>query len=158
MVNKVEIQKIHPRATIPTYGTTHSAGADLRVVIDQDDVDGSKMPGSIVLNPGEVRLMHTGLRIFIKDSNYVGVIAPRSGLGHKKGVILGNTVGIIDADYNGELMISLWNRSSEAVEITDQQAVAQYLIVPVFQVDFEEVEDFSEQTIRGTGGFGHTGH
>lgn len=157
MLTKVEIQKIHPRATLPTYGTRHSAGADLRVVIDQESEGQEKIAGSITLQPGEVRLMNTGLRVFIKDPNYVGVIAPRSGLGHKKGIILGNTVGVIDADYNGELMISLWNRSSEPVEIIDQQAVAQYLILPVFQVNFEEVSEFSETTDRGAGGFGHTG-
>lgn len=153
MLSKVEIKKIHPRASIPTYGTDHSAGADLRVVVDQKD--GS--PGEIVLAAGEVRLMHTGLKVFIKDPNYVGVIAPRSGLGHKQGVILGNTIGVIDSDYNGELMISLWNRSKTDVTIEDRQAVAQYLILPVHQVEFEEVEEFSETTIRGEGGFGHTG-
>lgn len=153
MLSKVEIKKIHPRATTPRYGTHSSAGADLRVVIDNDD----HTPGQIVLAPNEVRLMHTGLKIFIKDPNFVGVIAPRSGLGHKQGVILGNTVGVIDADYNGELMISLWNRSEKPVTIDDQQAVAQYLILPVHQVEFEEVEEFSETTIRGEGGFGHTG-
>jgi len=153
MLAKVEVIKTHPRAHTPHYATAGAAAADLRVVVD----DENGAPGQIVLQPGEVRLMNTGLKVFVKDHNYMGVIAPRSGMGHKQGVILGNTVGIIDSDYSGELLISLWNRSATPVEITDGQAVAQYIIVPVVHVDFEEVSEFSESTARGAGGFGHTG-
>lgn len=153
-LSHVEVKCVHPRAQLPTYGTEHSAGADLRVVID----DNNGQPSEKELQPGEAYLFDTGLKIFVKDPNYVGMIFPRSGLGHKQGVVLGNLTGIIDADYNGNLFISLWNRTNKPVTITDGQAVAQYVILPVFQVRFEVVDEFSAITQRGEGGFGHTDH
>lgn len=149
MFSNVEVKILDPRAKLPQYGTNGSAGADLRVVLDEP----------LLLQPGETALVGTGLAIFVKDPNYVGLVMPRSGLGHKKGIVLGNLTGVIDSDYHGELKISLWNRSKDgqAVEIQPGDAVAQYLVVPVVQVGFEVVEEFSDNTTRGSGGFGHTG-
>lgn len=149
MFSNVEVKILDPRAKLPQYGTNGSAGADLRVVLDEP----------LLLQPGETALVGTGLAIFVKDPNYVGLVMPRSGLGHKKGIVLGNLTGVIDSDYHGELKISLWNRSKDgqAVEIQPGDAVAQYLVVPVVQVGFEVVEEFSDNTTRGGGGFGHTG-
>lgn len=151
---KTQIKKLHERARLPTYGTPGSAGADLRVVLDDELYNKGH---SLVLKPNEVKLVSTGLSIYLSDPHYVGYIFPRSGLGHKKGLVLGNLTGVIDSDYQGPLMISLWNRSTENILICDGDAVAQYVIMPVIQTTFEQVSDFENETERGSGGFGHTG-
>lgn len=131
---------------IPKYGTSGSAGLDLHACIKE----------AMTLRPGEVFLMSTGLSMYIKDSGYAAMILPRSGLGHKNGIVLGNLVGLIDSDYQGELKVSLWNRSNEPFIINPLDRIAQLVIVPVMQVDLELVDDFTK-TDRGEGGFGSTG-
>ncbi|MFC0322749.1 dUTP diphosphatase [Gallibacterium melopsittaci] len=131
---------------LPSYATEGSAGLDLRALIDE----------KIILQPGETRLIPTGLSIYIADPNLAAVILPRSGLGHKHGIVLGNLVGLIDSDYQGPLMISAWNRSEQPFPIEVGDRIAQLVFVPVVQAEFNIVADF-EQTERGDGGFGHTG-
>jgi dUTP pyrophosphatase len=130
----------------PAYATPGSAGLDLRACLD----------AAIVLNPGETRLIPTGLAIHLADAGYAAMILPRSGLGHKHGVVLGNLVGLIDSDYQGQLMVSLWNRGQEAFTIQPFERIAQMVIVPVVQAQFNLVEDF-DASHRGEGGFGSTG-
>ncbi|AFJ42770.1 dUTP diphosphatase [Francisella orientalis] len=132
---------------IPMYGTEGSAAVDLRACISQVEF----------LNPGECKLIGTGVAINIANPNYAAMILPRSGLGHKKGLVLGNGTGLIDSDYQGELIVSCFNRSQEVVEIEPLMRFAQLVIVPVVQARFDVVEEFSQQTIRAAGGFGHTG-
>jgi dUTP pyrophosphatase len=134
------------RTHLPAYATQGSAGLDLRACID----------ASIELAPGATTLIPTGLAIHIGDPGYAALILPRSGLGHKHGIVLGNLVGLIDSDYQGELMVSCWNRGNAAFTITPQERIAQLVIVPVQQVAFQEVAEFSA-TDRGAGGFGSTG-
>ena len=131
---------------LPTYATEGSAGLDLRALTQE----------KIVLQPGETQLIPTGLSIYISDPNLAAVILPRSGLGHKHGIVLGNLVGLIDSDYQGPLMISAWNRSQQPFTIEVGDRIAQLVFVPVVQAEFNIVTDF-EQTERGSGGFGHTG-
>lgn len=131
---------------LPEYATLGSAGLDLRACI-------SKMK---VLTPGEVALIPVGFAIHLGNSELAAMILPRSGLGHKHGVILGNSTGVIDSDYQGEIMVSLWNRGNFPYTIQPGDRIAQMLIVPVKQVAFEIVEGF-EETVRGAGGFGSTG-
>ena len=131
---------------LPTYATEGSAGIDLRALTQE----------KIVLQPGETQLIPTGLSIYIGDPNLAAVILPRSGLGHKHGIVLGNLVGLIDSDYQGPLMISAWNRSQQPFTIEVGDRIAQLVFVPVVQAEFNIVTDF-EQTERGSGGFGHTG-
>lgn len=132
---------------LPSYGTSGSAGLDLRACIDEP----------ITLEPNSKSvLVSSGLSIFIEDPNFVGMIYPRSGLGHKQGLVLGNLTGVIDSDYQGPLMMSVWNRSQEAIVINPGDRIAQYLVLPVQRVEFTIVDDFVE-TDRGDGGFGHTG-
>ncbi|KGQ39749.1 deoxyuridine 5'-triphosphate nucleotidohydrolase [Gallibacterium anatis] len=131
---------------LPTYATEGSAGLDLRALTQE----------KIVLQPGETQLIPTGLSIYIGDPNLAAVILPRSGLGHKHGIVLGNLVGLIDSDYQGPLMISAWNRSQQPFTIEVGDRIAQLVFVPVVQAEFNIVTDF-EQTERGSGGFGHTG-
>jgi dUTP pyrophosphatase len=131
---------------LPDYATAHSAGMDLRAMIDQP----------IELAPGEAQLVHTGLAIHIGDPGVCAVILPRSGLGHKQGLVMGNLVGLIDADYQGPLMVSLWNRGRLTVTITPGDRVAQLVFLPVVRAAFRQVEQF-ERSERGEGGFGHTG-
>src|SRR5574340_409798 len=128
------------------YATAGSAGLDLRACID----------GPIVLAPGETRLIPTGMAIHLADPGYAALILPRSGLGHKHGIVLGNLVGLIDSDYQGQLMVSAWNRGQQAFELTPMERLAQLVIVPVVQAEFNLVEDF-ESSQRGEGGFGSTG-
>lgn len=146
----VEIKILDPRLgqefPLPSYGTPHSAGLDLRAMIDE----------TLVLAPNEVKLVSTGMSLFLADSNYVGLIKPRSGLGHKKGLVLGNLEGVIDADYQGPLMMSLWNRSPQSITIEPGEAVAQFVVVPMVQLNLNVVKEFSSSTIRGEGGFGST--
>lgn len=146
---KIEIKLLRPNnnISIPKYGTIGSAGIDLQAAID--------MP--ITIKPNDVKLIPTGISIYIHDPNLVGMIYPRSGLGHKKGLILGNGTGIIDSDYQGELFVSAYNRSIEEVAIEPEMKFAQLLLVPIIHADFALVEEFSMDSIRGVGGFGHTG-
>lgn len=134
------------KTQMPAYATPGSAGLDLRAAIDS----------AITLEPGQTVLIPTGMAIHLDDANYAAVILPRSGLGHKHGVVLGNLVGLIDSDYQGELMVSTWNRSQTAFTIEPFERIAQLVIVPVVQAKFNIVEEFNESD-RGEGGFGSTG-
>ena len=131
---------------LPSYATEGSAGLDLRALLD----------APLTLNPGDTVLIRTGLAIYISDPSYAGLILPRSGLGHKHGIVLGNLVGLIDADYQGELMVSCWNRGSEPFVMQPGERLAQYVLVPVVQAEFEIVSEF-QATARGAGGFGSSG-
>ena len=131
---------------IPTYASEGSAGLDLRACIDDP----------LIINPGKTELIPTGISIFIQDPGYAGLILPRSGLGHKHGIVLGNLVGLIDSDYQGELFISTWNRGSSSFTINSLDRIAQLVIVPVSQAKFNLVSDYSKSD-RGDGGFGSTG-
>jgi dUTP pyrophosphatase len=131
---------------LPEYATAHSAGLDLRAMIDQ----------AIELAPGDAQLVPTGMAIHIGDPGVCAVILPRSGLGHKQGLVMGNLVGLIDADYQGPLMVSLWNRGRLPVTITPGDRVAQLVFLPVVRAAFRQVDQF-ERSARGEGGFGHTG-
>lgn len=131
---------------LPEYATGGSAGIDLRACIDND----------IELAPGETTLIPTGMAIHLDDPGLAAVLLPRSGLGHKHGIVLGNLVGLIDSDYQGQLMVSCWNRSSSSFTISVGERIAQMVIVPVVQVNFDIVDEF-EASDRGAGGFGSTG-
>lgn len=131
---------------LPEYATTGSAGLDLRACLDE----------ALLLKPSETKLIPTGMAIHIKDANLAAVILPRSGLGHKHGIVLGNLVGLIDSDYQGQLFVSCWNRGDTEFTINIGDRIAQLVFVPVEQVEFEQVETFGDSH-RGEGGFGHTG-
>jgi dUTP pyrophosphatase len=131
---------------LPAYATSGSAGLDLRAVID----------AALVLQPGATFLVPTGLAIHVADPGLAAVILPRSGLGHKHGIVLGNLVGLIDSDYQGQLMVSCWNRGSVPFTVEPGERIAQLIIVPVVQVQLNVVEDFTASS-RGAGGFGHSG-
>jgi dUTP pyrophosphatase len=131
---------------LPQYATAGSAGLDLRACID----------APLTLEPGQTVLVPTGLAIHIGDPGYAAMILPRSGLGHKNGIVLGNLVGLIDSDYQGQLMVSTWNRSQSAFTLQPMDRLAQLVIVPVLQVGFNIVEEFASSD-RGAGGFGSTG-
>ena len=131
---------------LPSYASAGSAGLDLRACLDND----------LVLEPGRAELIPTGLAIYVEDPELAAVILPRSGLGHKHGVVLGNLVGLIDSDYQGQLMVSCWNRSREPFTVQPGDRIAQLIVVPVVQVDLQVVEDFTSTT-RGAGGFGSSG-
>ncbi|EST17817.1 MULTISPECIES: dUTP diphosphatase [Pseudomonas] len=131
---------------LPQYATPGSAGLDLRALLAQDTV----------LEPGQTVLIPTGLSIHISDPGLAALVLPRSGLGHKHGIVLGNLVGLIDSDYQGELMVSCWNRGTTAFTIAVGERIAQLVLVPVVQAQFEIVESF-DQSQRGAGGFGHSG-
>lgn len=147
---KVQVKVLDSRLgnewPMPTYATTGSAGLDLRACVD----------AATVIEPGQTVLVKTGLSIYIEDPHFAGLILPRSGLGHKHGIVLGNLVGLIDSDYQGELMVSVWNRSQAAFSLEPGERLAQYVLVPVIQAQFDIVNEF-EATERGAGGFGHTG-
>lgn len=145
---KVDVKILDPRVKdkMPTYATTGSAGLDLRAILDEP----------LTLNPGETHLIKTGLAIHLADPGYAALILPRSGLGHKHGIVLGNLVGLIDSDYQGELMVSTWNRGQEAFTIEPMERIAQLVVVPVVQMQMNIVDDF-ETSDRGAGGFGSTG-
>lgn len=130
----------------PDYATDGSAGLDLRACLSEP----------VVLDPGQTELIPTGMAIHIADPGLAAVILPRSGLGHKHGIVLGNLVGLIDSDYQGQLFVSVWNRGSQPFTIEIGERIAQLVIVPVVQVAFETVDEFTPSK-RGTGGFGHTG-
>ncbi|SDS72085.1 dUTP pyrophosphatase [Halopseudomonas sabulinigri] len=131
---------------LPAYATTGSAGLDLRAMLQEP----------LQLQPGETQLLPTGLAIHIADPGLAAMILPRSGMGHKHGIVLGNLVGLIDSDYQGQLMVSCWNRSASAFTINPGERIAQLVLVPVLQARFEIVEEFDDSQ-RGSGGFGHTG-
>jgi dUTP pyrophosphatase len=131
---------------LPQYATPGSAGLDLRAMLQQE----------LLLEPGQTVLIPTGLSIYIGDPGLAAMILPRSGLGHKHGIVLGNLVGLIDSDYQGELMVSCWNRGQSAFSIAIGERIAQLILVPVVQAHFELVEQFDESQ-RGAGGFGHSG-
>lgn len=131
---------------LPTYASDGSAGLDLRACLDNE----------LQLAPGATELLPTGLALHIADPGYAGIILPRSGLGHKHGIVLGNLVGLIDADYQGQLFVSCWNRSREPFTIQVGERIAQLVIVPVARVSFNAVESFTRSE-RGAGGFGSTG-
>ncbi|MFA5941284.1 MAG: dUTP diphosphatase [Sinimarinibacterium sp.] len=131
---------------LPAYATDGAAGLDLRALLD----------APLILEPGASTLIRTGLAIYIADPNLAAVILPRSGLGHKHGIVLGNLVGLIDSDYQGELMVSCWNRGKEAFAISPGERIAQLVFVPVVQAEFETVTEFHASE-RGAGGFGSTG-
>ncbi len=145
---KLEVKILNEkiRAQLPHYATPGSAGLDLRACIDQ----------AIMLNPGDTQLIPTGMAIHLGDAGYAALILPRSGLGHKHGIVLGNLVGLIDSDYQGELMVSCWNRGQTPFVLEPMERLAQLVVVPVIQVDMEVVENFA-QSHRGEGGFGSTG-
>jgi dUTP pyrophosphatase len=134
------------RELLPAYATPGAAGLDLRACID----------APLTLEPGATALVPTGLAIHIGDPGYAAMILPRSGMGHKNGIVLGNLVGLIDSDYQGQLMVSTWNRGQTAFTLQPMERLAQMVIVPVMQVGFEVVSDF-EVSDRGAGGFGSTG-
>ena len=131
---------------LPHYATAGAAGLDLRACID----------AALVLSPGDSQLVPSGISIYVGDPGYAAVILPRSGLGAKNGIVLGNLVGLIDSDYQGPLMVSLWNRGKAAFTIQPLDRIAQLVVVPVQQVEFEVVEEFATSA-RGAGGFGSTG-
>jgi deoxyuridine 5'-triphosphate nucleotidohydrolase len=131
---------------LPAYATEGSAGLDLRACLD----------APLVLSPGQAELLPTGLAIHVEDPGLAAVILPRSGLGHRHGIVLGNLVGLIDSDYQGQLMVSCWNRGREPFTVNPGERIAQLVIVPVVQVQLEVVQDFAA-TRRGAGGFGHSG-
>jgi dUTP pyrophosphatase len=150
MTVEIELKVLDPRIgaefPLPAYATALSAGMDLRAMVDQ----------AIELAPGDAQLVPTGLAIHIGDPGLCAVILPRSGLGHKQGLVMGNLVGLIDADYQGPLMVSLWNRGRFPITITPGDRVAQLVLLPVARAVFRPVDEF-EQSARGEGGFGHTG-
>ncbi|PKM43652.1 MAG: dUTP diphosphatase [Gammaproteobacteria bacterium HGW-Gammaproteobacteria-1] len=150
-MRKIELKILDPRIgseyPLPAYATDGSAGLDLRACVD----------APLEVKPGESHLVPTGIAIHIGDPGLAAVLLPRSGLGHKKGIVLGNLVGLIDSDYQGQIFVSCWNRSDDSFTINAGERIAQMVFVPVVQAEFEVVEEF-EASARGSGGFGHTGH
>ena len=149
-MHKIDLQILDPRLgnefPLPEYATPGSAGMDLRACIDEQ----------LIVEPGATHLVPTGLAIHIGDANLCATILPRSGLGHKKGIVLGNLVGLIDSDYQGQLMVSVWNRGQESFTMQPGERIAQLVFMPVIQAQFEIVEDFTSSE-RGHGGFGSSG-
>lgn len=147
-MKQIDLKILDPRMKdfLPAYATTGSAGLDLRACVD----------APLTLEPGQTALVPTGLAIHIADPGYAAMILPRSGLGHKNGIVLGNLVGLIDSDYQGQLMVSTWNRGQSAFTLQPMDRLAQLVVVPVLQVAFNVVEEF-ETSDRGAGGFGSTG-
>lgn len=143
---KILDDRIGQSIPLPEYATQGSAGMDLRACLDQP----------LTIEPGQTQLIGTGIAMYIGDPNYAATILPRSGLGHKHGLVLGNLVGLIDSDYQGELKVSCWNRSDKAYTIESGDRIAQLVILPVVQAQMSIVEEFHE-TDRGEGGFGHSG-
>lgn len=143
---KVLDRRLGGEIPMPSYATDGSAGLDLRACID----------GDLTIQPGETVLLPTGLSLYVEDPSLAAVILPRSGLGHKHGIVLGNLVGLIDSDYQGQLMVSCWNRSKDAFIVAVGERIAQLVVVPVVQIEFDIVDEF-EETQRGDGGFGSTG-
>jgi dUTP pyrophosphatase len=143
----VKILDARLRDMMPAYATTGSAGLDLRACLDEP----------LTLAPNAWQLVPTGMAMHLKDPAYAALILPRSGLGHKHGIVLGNLVGLIDSDYQGQLMVSAWNRSEVAFTIEPMERIAQLVIVPVVQAQFHVVDEFTQASERGEGGYGSTG-
>ncbi len=150
MMNNIQLKILDCRVgdciPLPCYATEGSAGMDLRACIDQP----------LTIEPGQTHLIPTGIAVYIETPSLAGMILPRSGLGHKHGLVMGNLVGLIDSDYQGQLFVSLWNRSSKSYQIDVGERIAQFVLVPIAHVQFETVKEF-KQTTRGSGGFGHSG-
>jgi dUTP pyrophosphatase len=148
IMKTIDVKILDPRMqdSLPAYATKGSAGLDLRACLDE----------TITIQPGETHLIPTGLAIHIANPAYAAMILPRSGLGHKHGIVLGNLVGLIDSDYQGQLMVSTWNRGQTAFTLNPMERLAQLVIVPVLQVAFNVVDNF-DASARGTDGFGSTG-
>ncbi|ORM74581.1 deoxyuridine 5'-triphosphate nucleotidohydrolase [Pantoea wallisii] len=150
MMKKIDVKILDARVgkefPLPTYATSGSAGLDLRACLD----------GALEIAPGMTTLVPTGLAIHIADPSLAAVILPRSGLGHKHGIVLGNLVGLIDSDYQGQLMVSVWNRGQDSFTLQPGDRLAQLVFVPVVQAEFNLVDDF-DTSDRGAGGFGHSG-
>lgn len=149
-MKKVELKIVNPKVgteiPMPEYATDGSAAIDLRACIDD----------ALRISPGETKLIPTGIALNMQDTGMAATILPRSGLGHKHGIVLGNLVGLIDSDYQGELFISVWNRGNDEFSISSGDRIAQLMFIPILKADFVLVDEF-EATERGTGGFGHTG-
>jgi len=149
-MRSVRLKVLDPRLgaefPLPQYATDGSAGMDLRALVD----------APLVVAPGEARLLPTGLAIHIEDPGLAAVLLPRSGLGHKHGIVLGNLVGLIDSDYQGQVFVSCWNRGKDSFTIDAGERIAQMVFVPVVRAEFELVDSF-EESARGAGGFGHSG-
>ena len=149
-MQKIQLKILDPRLgkefPLPHYATDGSAGMDMRACLD----------GPLVLQPGETHLVPTGLAIHIEEGGLAAMLLPRSGLGHKHGIVLGNLVGLIDSDYQGQVFVSCWNRGSKSFTVEPGERIAQMVIVPVVHADFEVVDDFVASE-RGAGGFGHSG-
>jgi dUTP pyrophosphatase len=143
---EVKILDARLRDQLPAYATSGSAGLDLRACIDTP----------ITLNPGQTELIPSGIAIHLADPGLAAMVLPRSGMGHKHGIVLGNLVGLIDSDYQGQILVSLWNRGTAAFTLNPMERIAQLVVVPVVQVGFNIVDDFAHST-RGAGGFGSTG-
>lgn len=150
-MRKIELKILDPRIgtefPLPEYATAGAAGLDMRAMLE--------VP--LEIRPGETHLIPSGIAIHIGDPSLAAVLLPRSGLGHKKGIVLGNLVGLIDSDYQGQVYVSCWNRGSDSFTIGVGERIAQMVFVPVAQVEFAVVDDF-DASARGAGGFGHTGH
>ena len=147
---QVQIKALDPRVAElypPQYATPGSAGLDLHVILD----------GPLTLQPGQAELLETGMSVYLADDRYCAMLLPRSGLGHKHGVVLGNLVGLIDSDYQGPLKVSCWNRGHQSYVVQPGERIAQMIIVPVVQAQFSWVDEFSTASQRGQQGFGHTG-
>lgn len=149
-LKRMQLRILDPRLgkefPLPTYATSGSAGIDLRALID----------APLDMKPGDTQLIPTGMAVHVADPGYAALILPRSGLGHKHGIVLGNLVGLIDSDYQGQLLVSCWNRGSTSFTIAPGERIAQLIVVPVAQVEFDVVNEFTA-TERGTGGFGSSG-
>lgn len=147
-MHKIDVKILDARLhdQLPQYATPGSAGLDLRACIES----------TMTLKPGETNLVPSGIAIHIADSGYTALVLPRSGLGHKHGIVLGNLVGLIDSDYQGQIFVSVWNRGHTEFTMQPMERIAQLIVVPVIQVEFNIVEEFSE-SVRGEGGFGSTG-
>ncbi len=149
-MRRIQTQILDPRLgnefPLPEYATTGSAGLDLRAMLSED----------LLLQPGQTVLIPTGLAIYIEDSSVAAMILPRSGLGHKHGIVLGNLVGLIDSDYQGQLQISCWNRSDSVFTIAPGDRIAQLVLVPIIQAQLDITDSFTHSE-RADGGFGHTG-
>ena len=143
----IKILDARLRDNMPSYATPGSAGLDLRACID----------APVTLEPGQWQLIPTGMAMYLKDPGYAAMILPRSGMGHKHGIVLGNLVGLIDSDYQGQLMVSAWNRSQTAFTLQPMDRLAQLVIVPVVQPSFNVVDEFEAPSDRGDGGYGSTG-
>ncbi len=147
---RLQVRILDPRIgrdfPLPEYATSGSAGVDLRACLD----------GPIDLKPGDTHLIPSGIAIHLEDASYAAIVLPRSGLGHKHGIVLGNLVGLIDSDYQGQVFVSCWNRGQSTFTIQPGERVAQLVVVPVVQVEFEVVEEFTASQ-RGAGGFGSSG-